>query len=404
MLHKLTYPSLSRKALFICLMVSFLLVSASAQEVGRRFPSEMRIIKDSQTGVAITALTTAPANDSKIYQTHPQWTPDGKYVVFNSDRGKDGKWHAFAVSTETGDIIQLTDGEDRSLSLARKNALAYHFRGNKLIELNLGALLAAAAENKKIKKSKEFERVLATLPADIEGAGNFAIDAYEQQAYFSSRQGEDKSVIYSVDFKTGKITKVIEVPFWANHLQTNPWVPGEIMYCWETGADAPQRMWMVNADGSNNREVYVETPDEWVTHEIFMDADHILFNVMAHLPKLGTKPSGIFMLNLRTNQVKVLDQADRGGYWHCAGTADKKWVVGDTFDGNLYRLNVENGKVDLLTAAHRPNSTDPFTKEPHSHHSISPDGKWVLFNSGLLGNSDLMMVPLQDALILEGKR
>lgn len=402
--HKMLYPNLYRKAICTSLVIGFMFFSASAQDVGKRFPSEMRTIKDSQTGVEITALTTSPANDSKIYQTHPQWTPDGKYIVFNSDRGKDGAWHAFAVSTETGEIIQLTDGEDRSLSLARKNALAYHFRDNKLIELKMGELLKAAAENKKIKKPKEFERVVATLPADMEGASNFAIDAYEQQAYFATRQGEDKSVIYSMDFKTGKITKVIEVPFWANHLQTNPWVPGEIMYCWETGADAPQRMWMVNADGTNNREIYVETPDEWVTHEIFMDADHILFNVMAHLPKLGTKPSGIFMLNLRTNQVKVLDQADKGGYWHCAGTEDRKWVVGDTFDGNLYRLNVENSKVDLLTAAHRPNSTDPFTKEPHSHHSISPDGKWVLFNSGLLGNSDLMMVPLQETLILEGKR
>ena len=396
-LHKI------RKVFLACLFCCFFFSSVRAQDVGRRYPSEMKTITDSQTGVTITALTTAPANDSKIYQTHPQWTADGKYIVFSSDRGKDGKWHAFAVSTETGDITQLTDGEDRSISLARKRNLAYHFRGNELIELNLGDLLQAVEEKKKIKKPKEFERVVTILPKGMEKAGNFAIDAYEQQGYFAIRPEDNRSEIYSVDFKTGKINKIIDVPFWANHLQTNPWVPHEIMYCWETGADAEQRMWMVNADGSNNRPIYVETPDEWVTHEVFQDADHILFNVMAHLPKLGTKPSGIFSLNLRTNQVKVLDQADKGGYWHCAGTADRKWVVGDTFDGNLYRINQENGKVELLTAGHRPKSNDPFTKEPHSHHSISPDGKWVLFNSGLLGNSDLMMVPLQEPLVSERK-
>ena len=34
------------------------------------------------------------------------------------------------------------------------------------------------------------------------------------------------------------------------HVQTNPWVPGEIVFCWETGGKAPQRTWTVMADGT----------------------------------------------------------------------------------------------------------------------------------------------------------
>lgn len=118
---------------------------------------------------------------------------------------------------------------------------------------------------------------------------------------------------------------------------------------------------------------------------------------MGHEERLRTKPTGIVSLNLRNNEVKLHDQADGGGYWHCDGTSDRKWAVGDTFTGELYRLNLENGTIILLTTGHRPNSEGPFTDEPHSHHSISPDGKWVLFNSGMLGNSDLMMVLLHPA-------
>src|SRR5450432_4281879 len=95
----------------------------SPSDVGRRFPSEMRTIVDAQTGVTFTALTTSPANDAKIYQTHPQWTADGKYIIFRSNRARGGATQAFAVNEVTGEIIQLTDGPGTgtgSLNVARR--------------------------------------------------------------------------------------------------------------------------------------------------------------------------------------------------------------------------------------------------------------------------------------------
>ena len=37
-------------------------------QIGRRFPSEKKIVKDPKTGVKLTFLTSTPAGDSKIYQ------------------------------------------------------------------------------------------------------------------------------------------------------------------------------------------------------------------------------------------------------------------------------------------------------------------------------------------------
>jgi len=72
-----------------------------------------------------------------------------------------------------------------------------------------------------------------------------------------------------------------------------------------------------------------------------------------------------------------------------------KWGVGDTFDGEIYRLNREDPEdYELLTTGHRPTGNGPFAGDAHSHHSISPDGKWILFNSSMLTSSDLMMIPL----------
>ena len=118
-----------------------------ASDVGKRFPSEKRTFVDKVTGLTITALTTSSANDQLPYQTHPHWTSDGKYVIFRSNRASEGSSQAFALSEETGEIIQLTEGATRtnSLNVARKSNRLYFFRGGRglparLIELNLDSL------------------------------------------------------------------------------------------------------------------------------------------------------------------------------------------------------------------------------------------------------------------------
>jgi oligogalacturonide lyase len=55
-------------------------------QIGTRFPSEKKIVKDAVTGTELTFLTSTPAGDSKIYQTHNQWTSDGNWVIFRSNR------------------------------------------------------------------------------------------------------------------------------------------------------------------------------------------------------------------------------------------------------------------------------------------------------------------------------
>jgi oligogalacturonide lyase len=112
---------------------------------------------------------------------------------------------------------------------------------------------------------------------------------------------------------------------------------------------------------------------------------------MAHLPQLRTKATGIFSINVRTDEVKVLGQTDEGrGFWHCNGSSDGKWAVGDNFIGNLWLLNVVTGQRTLLTTDHK-------MKPDHTHPTFSPDNKRILFQSGLLSNGkslDLMIITI----------
>ena len=97
----------------------FAFAPAAFAQIGRRFSSEKKIVTDPVTGAPLSFLTSSPVGDSKIYPTHPQWTADGKWLIFRSRRVPG---QAFAVHEETGDIVQVTDsGYMGMLCVARKS-------------------------------------------------------------------------------------------------------------------------------------------------------------------------------------------------------------------------------------------------------------------------------------------
>lgn len=241
-------------------------------------------------------------------------------------------------------------------------------------------------------KSIDRERVVAVLPPDYRDAGGFSLDADEKVAYFGvyprnsppREPGQPElqvpGGIRAVDLLTGAYTKVIDTPFLVGHTQASPWVSGEILYCNETGGDAPQRMWIVMADGSGNRPLFEEEPEDFVTHEVFIDRDHVMFNLLGRKPAQRVRPSGIAVVSLRDASVEMVGQVAAPGFWHSTGTADGHWAAGDTFDGELYLLDRRTGRRTLLTAGH----------SGHAHASFSPDGTRLLFQSGLLSGGRML--------------
>ncbi len=424
---------------------------AGAADVGRRFPPEKRIVADAVTGLSLTFLTTDPANDSKPYQTDPTWTADGKWILLRSSRGESGP-QTFLVHERSGDIIQITAGDAgmSNVTLSRKSNTAFFMRGRprQLVELKLDPLIADAMAGTP-RPASTYERVVATLPDNMRGGG-IALDADESRVYFGinlepaappqprlaptppptrpptgrriiddqnmdpdqdreaqrrrfEAAGRGRSGIRSIDLKTGALATVIDIPMRLGHLQTNPWVSGEIMYCHETTGDAVQRMWVVRADGTGNRPLYAESPDEWVTHETFATRDEVMFNLMGHLPYLRERPSGVAVINLRTSQMSILAQIEEdmgerrtGGLWHCNGSPDGRWAVADSFKGNVYLIDRRTGERILLTTDHK-------MIPDHAHPIFSPDGRRVLIQSGRFteGKSlDLVVVDIPAALLV----
>jgi oligogalacturonide lyase len=111
-------------ALVLC--ASLPVASTASAQIGRRLPSEKRIVPDPVTGIPLTFLTSTPAGDFKIYPTHPQWTSDGKWLIFRSSRAAG---QAMAVNEETGDMVQVTGaGYTGMLCVARRTMKLYVMR------------------------------------------------------------------------------------------------------------------------------------------------------------------------------------------------------------------------------------------------------------------------------------
>src|SRR5215213_11225928 len=112
---------------FVVSCLFLLFPNISDAQIGRRFPSERKVVKDSVTGTMLTFLTSAPNGDSKIYQTHNQWTSDGNWLIFRSGRVKG---EALAVNEKTGEMIQVTEGGYTGMLNVARNSMKLYFMRN----------------------------------------------------------------------------------------------------------------------------------------------------------------------------------------------------------------------------------------------------------------------------------
>ena len=422
----------------IAISIAVLCATSLQAQIGRRFPSERKVINDPKTGVELVFLTSkSGTGDSKIYQTHNQWTSDGRWVIFRSDRMKG---EAMAVNEETGDIVQVTEGGFTGmLCVARKSMNLYIMRvrkdkndkrtGMEVVEINLEKLFADS-EAGQLKKKQVYERLCGVIPADMCSEGDMALDGSETMVYFRldkeyarkypiaeqiapnfgpRKMGAGPGGIGKMDLTTGKAEMVCAVHFKVGHIQGNPWHPGEVIFCWETGGKAPLRTWICNADGTGLRPIYRETEHDWVTHEAVISEDELVIAIIGHRPinkgeqktiaglesfatsddggPSGTKeyPTGIAVVNMRTRELTMEGQVDGDNFWHVAGSHDGHWVAGDDFARELWLIDRHTKERILLTAGHKTTARD------HVHPTFKPDGTEIEIQSAMLSDDGRSM-------------
>jgi oligogalacturonide lyase len=423
-------------AVILLLIVDLFINLPLRAQIGSRFPSERKVVIDHVTGTGLIFLTSTPAGDRKIYPTHNPWTSDGEWLIFRSRRvGGD----AMAVNEKTGVMLQATEGCYRSmLNVARRSMKLYFMRkpaadavknSMEIIEVDLAALFADS-EAGTIKNASAYQRICGITPPELQASGNMALDGGEEWVWFQvgkdaaqqhlpegtaiepdfgpRNMGEGPGGIAGMNIHTGEIKYVVSVPFQVGHIQSNPWVPGQIVFCWETGGKAPQRTWIVNSDGTGLRPLYPESPYEWVTHEAVIGPEEVAYAIMGHrkIPDTSSdnitedtladeanpgqepgwgisgtrlKPTGLGIVNIKTGEMTLAGQIPYGsGFWHVTGSSDGRFVAGDNFAREIYLIDRHTHEMILLSAGHKTTAAD------HPHPTFSPDGTKIQIQSAML--------------------
>ncbi|MBN2697499.1 MAG: hypothetical protein JXR52_01630 [Bacteroidales bacterium] len=432
-----------KKLLWVFLILCIVSYTPLLSQIGTRFPSERKVIRDPVTGTELIFLTSTPEGDRKIYPTHNQWTSDGNWLIFRSGRiGGAG----MAVNEQTGDMVQVTEqGLRGMLIVARKSMKLYYMRGfsrdplrnaPEIVEVDLEALFSDS-EAGTVKDEPAYLRVCGTILPGMGAGGDMALDGREEWIWFRvgkeeaekhlpegtkiepsfgpRNMGAGPGGLAGMNLQTGEIKHVVSVPFQVGHIQSNPWVPGQIVFCWETGGKAPQRTWIVSSDGTGLRPLYPESPYEWVTHEAVISPDEVAFAIMGHRPirdreegndtirtgnrrtnpgqepewgPSGTreKPTGLGVVRISTRRMMLEGQIPYGsGFWHVTGSADGRFLAGDNFAREIHLIDRHNHEMMLLSAGHKRTADD------HPHPTFSPDGTKIQIQSAMLSRDDESM-------------
>jgi oligogalacturonide lyase len=445
-----------------CVATVVMVVSSSARaEIGKTWPSEKKIVADPVTGVPLEFLTSTDGTyrQSKIYQTHRQWTADGKWLIFRGERETGAQ--AMAVNEKTGQIVQVTQNGFRGMLCAgNKTMKLYVLSGGgggarrgatqpgaaaaapaasapngpaQFIEIDLEKVFADVSANA-VKAPEAYQRVCGTVPAGLTADGNMGLDANDDMMYFRVSgpgtaelspgqtlqkpfgprgMGAGPSGLRSINLKTGEVKMICNVGFQIGHVQSNPWTPGQIVFCWETGGKAPQRTWFVNGDGSGLRPLYPEAPYEWITHEAFISKDEVAIAILGHRSiasatpdaqwgASGTyeHPTGVGIVNVNTREMRIAGQVPAGWQgksdWHVAGSSDGRWAACDDFSYSLWLFDRNSGERNLLAGPQKVGAD-------HIHPTFNGDNTKIEIESALISKDNkslnICVVPLPKAFL-----
>jgi len=338
----------------------FLCGSLHATDAGKDRGVERQSYLDPITNIRIWEMTKGPAVSDNLYYHFSNFTADNRYLIFASERTASSQ--LYRVEIENGRIFQLTDGP----AVSARGACPDHTNARRLYYLRGPEVFASDIIDFKERKVGEIPKphIGGFQQPTLSGDGKWM--ALTKQLDAANWE------IGLMNTETGDYRTVITQGFRIGHVQHSPTDP-IIFYVWETSGYAPQRSWLVNADGSGNRPFYARTDPEtwftplkeWVTHEAWVkeNGDMTMIN-----DKLGV------MLVKKDGTARMLRE---GYYWHAAARPDGKFLVLDDAQGRLWLMETATGNTRLLATGIRDT-----IHTVHAHASFDRLGRYVQFHTG----------------------
>ncbi len=343
---------------------------------GDRLPPERRGLRDETTGATIRQLTDAPAITHNPYFLNNAWAYGGRIIV-TSYRG--GGPDLYAIDEASGEICQLTDGgtvNPWSACVSLDGRTVFFTSGSQVRAVDV----ATAATEVVVDFG------VATRP------GNCSLRPDGREVVTCVRDDRQQAVIAVATDGSGYRT-IHETDDLLAHAQFSP--DGRyVLY-----ASNLPRLWIVDADGRNNRVLRQQSRQEWITHESWLNADEVIFSYWPH---------GLRAIRRDGTGERVIATFSA---WHPAARRDGSLIVCDTTlpDIGLQLVDPHTGAHQALCypgascQGYQWREPEPIWEGPvpeeaygpqwtHPHPSFSPDGRQVLFTSDRTGTSQVYTV------------
>ena len=354
---------------------------------------------DPVTGARIRILSPPDTTADVIYQTHPMWIRGTDYLVFTMH--KDGITLPYARQMASGILRPIDDNSVGPFVLHTPKHDLYFVRDRAIHRQNVLAAFQRPAR----------AIFVAALPPYVdEISGGMSFDAGQKVLYTGFRYtDEERWGVAALDLRTNLWGVITPFAHKIGHLQAHPAIPNVLLFCHETGGDAPQRMWRYIVGDTEPLPFYKEWYEEWTTHEVWWansnpapspkgipewSLNRVLFTIW---PYDEEREKGIYGIVSVDGEGQDFRVHSRYKAWHTHGSPNGEYILGDDHDRNLWLIRAATGERRLLTQGHRRPGFDT-----HPHASFTPDSRAIVFNTSAPAREAIAVVeiPLFDSLPL----
>lgn len=377
---------------------------------------------DPDTGHRIVRLSDEPGSSS-FYFHQNAYTASGDKIIFSTRHGLS------TYDFKTKKIEEIVEGRAGSVIVGRKTRKVFYTKGDSIYETDVdtkatrlivkspqihgGAGLAVNADETLLGGSTIVGEIPAEFrpgapaptptPTPAAGAVTAGHDNYPGKGDMMERRLAAKipMSLYTVNIKTGEIKMFHPATDWLNHVQFSPTDPTLMMFCHEGPWHKVDRIWTIRTDGSQLTKVHTRTMDmEIAGHEFFgQDGRHIYYD-------LQTPKSQVFWLaeyDIATGKMRKYSLTKHEWSVHYGVSPDGKTFLGDGGGPNsvakgdngqwIYLFHPEGDKFvseKLVNLAKHDYSLEP-------NATFTPDGKWIVFRSNMLGPIEIYAVEIAKA-------
>ncbi len=347
---------------------------------GDTFTFQFQEMENKGSARRVTRVTELTAPSNHLYFTQRSFTPDGKKVIFLSERN--GGFNLFSLDIETGSALQITE---------RRNLGYFPFIGwdGRRIIFGEGSNLwmtdmQSLEETKLLDVGEMIGRAVTRVGGTYQSYDGSRVVCFYESPGAGGQKSSYGLVIYELD--NGKSRVVVEGEQPVRHCQFCPLDSSLVLYAhegkWET---IQTRMWLVRTDGSDNHPVRKQIEGERVGHEFWANTSKTVYFTIYR-----GEESEIRTINLETQQEELVIAIDN---CHVSIDPADRFIVADNNRGNadeLFLIDLATKETRLLCYPRMSWKNGRF----HPHPTFSPNSDRVIFTSDFEGTPAVYVAEL----------